>query len=94
MDSRSDSTRGERWFGRLVAITAVLGVISYYLWPHAYIELAFVALALVVMAIVLIVRAGDRRRGFAARADAVDRETWQSTLPIAQDVDPDRDHAI
>jgi hypothetical protein len=96
MESHKQSTRGERWFWRLVGLTAAVGAVWYYSWiwlPHAYWELPFVALALMVIAIVFIVRWRDWRRGYATRAAKVDREMWASTLPhsATSNTSPDRD---
>ena len=88
-------TRGERWFGRLVALAAVVGAVWYYSWlwlPHAIVELPFAGLALLIAAIVFFVRWRDRRRGFAARAARIERDTWLSTLPTHHAQAPSPDH--
>ena len=89
---------GERWFWRLIGLTAVVGAIWYYSWlwlPHSFLARSFVCLVLIVGGIIYWVRRRDLQRGAVARAAQLEQRMWQSALPSADShLKPnDRDHA-
>jgi hypothetical protein len=77
-------SRGERWFWRLVGLTAVVGSIWYYTWllpgPARLYGLTVVLVASIGV-IVWYVRARDIRQGLVARAAQLERQQWGTTLP-------------
>jgi hypothetical protein len=79
-------TRGERWFWRLVGLTAAVGTVWYYTWwlpgPARLFGPSVALLALVVL-VVWVTLARDRRRGAVARAERLERDLWAGTLPGA-----------
>lgn len=77
-------TPGERWFWRLVGLTAAVGVVWYYTWwlpGPARLFGPSVALLALVLAVVGVTLARDRRRGAAERAARLERDLWAGTLP-------------
>ena len=78
------SSNGERWFWRLVGLTAVTGGVWHYTWllpgPARWLD-AFVALLCLIVITAWAVRARDVRRGVARRAAQLERDLWAGTLP-------------
>jgi hypothetical protein len=79
-----NESKGERWFWRLAGLTAFVGSVLYYtsfLPGSARLFGPAVGLLSLIAAIVWFVRARDARRGFAERAERLERQRWATTLP-------------
>jgi hypothetical protein len=78
------SSRAERWLGRLLTATAVVGALWWYSWlwlgSHRLLLPSIGLLAVLLLAIwAWLLRA--RRRWATERVAHLDREMWRSTLP-------------
>lgn len=91
----NSSSRGERWFGRLVGLTAVVGTVWLYFGFAfgSYLGVAFVVLVSLLAAVIWVVHRRDLERGFAERARRLEHEVRRTTLPGDRtDDDEERRH--